>query len=143
MGTESLIRVEYAKDLGRRAEEYAARYVGSLGWRVLGRNVTNRCGEIDIVAMDDGDHELVLVEVRCRTVGAVQSPLDSVGPKKLRALVRAGRTLVDKMGWTGFWRIDLIGITVPCGGSPAGPRGAEEWRVDHIRDITAGMDFSE
>ena len=118
-------------EAGRRAEEYAARYVESLGWSVLGRNITNRCGEIDIAAMDNGARELVIVEVRFRTVGEVQSPEDSVGPKKLRTLVRASRAYVDKTGWTGFWRIDLIGITAARG----------KWQVEHIRDITAGMDF--
>ncbi|MBQ9564958.1 MAG: YraN family protein [Synergistaceae bacterium] len=119
-----------ARDLGRRAEEYAAGYVASLGWRVEGRNVANRYGEIDILAMDHESRELVLIEVRCRTIGETQSPLDSVGPRKLRALVRAGRDLVEKRRWTGFWRIDLIGITA----------GRGPWRVEHIRDITAGMD---
>ena len=128
-------RAEDAHNLGRRAEDRAAEYVVSLGWRVLGRNVRNRCGEIDIVAMDDGPHELVLVEVRCRTIGEVQSPLDSVGPKKLRTLVRAGRALVEKMNWTGFWRIDLIGVT--AGRGPGEPG----WRLEHVRDITGGMDI--
>ena len=119
-------------DAGRRAEDYAARYVESLGWRILGRNVSNRYGEIDIVAIDDAD-ELVLIEVRFRSIGMIQSPLDSVGPKKLRTLVRAGHALTEKMGWTGFWRIDLIGIT------DEKQRGEQKPKLEHIRDITAGL----
>lgn len=115
-------------ELGRRAEEYAVAHLTSLGWRVTGRNVTNRCGELDIVALD-GD-EMVVVEVRCRSVGWVQPPEETVGPQKLRTLIRAGRTLVEGTGWPGPWRIDLIAITAGSGG----------WRLRHIRDITAGMD---
>ena len=106
-----------AGDLGRLAEGWATDYVRSLGWRVLGRNVKNRCGELDVV-----------------TLGRVQAPLDSVGPRKLRALIRAGRTLADEMGWDGPWRIDLIGVT-------AG-RGSEGWKLEHVRDVTRGMELS-
>lgn len=121
-------------ELGRKAEERAAGYAASLGWRVLARNVKNRYGELDIVAMDGAENELVVIEVRYRTIGDVQSPLDSVGPRKLRALINAGRALVNDMGWTGFWRIDLVGVTAD--------RFAPEsqWRLEHIKDITRGMD---
>ena len=121
-------------ELGRKAEERAAAYAASLGWRVLARNVTNRYGELDIVAMDDAENELVVIEVRYRTIGDVQSPLDSVGPRKLRTLINAGRALVNDIGWTGFWRIDLVGVTAD--------RFAPEsqWRLEHIKDITRGMD---
>ena len=120
-----------AAALGRLAEEHAARYTASLGWRVLGRNIKNRYGELDIVAMDDEEQELVVIEVRCRTLGEVQSPMDSVGPRKLRTLVKAGQAFVNKEHWMGFWRIDLIALTASSTGS--------EWKLEHIRDITAGL----
>lgn len=105
------------------------------GWKVLGRNLVNPYGELDIVALDGS--ELVIVEVRCRTLGEVQSSLDSVGPRKLRRLVDAGRAHADRIGWTGPWRIDLIGFTV----STADRDAAEpEWRLEHVRDVTRGMD---
>ena len=120
-------------ELGRRAEDRAADHIEkSLGWKLLGRNIVNPYGELDIVALDGG--ELVIVEVRCRTLGEVQSSLDSVGPRKLRHLVNAGRAQADRMGWTGPWRIDLIAIT-------ADRDAAEpEWRLEHVRDVTRGMD---
>lgn len=120
-------------ELGRRAEDQAAAYLNSLGWRVRGRNLSNRYGELDIVALD-GD-ELVVVEVRCRTVGVMQPPEATVGPRKLRTLVRAGRAMVEGTGWPGPWRIDLIAITVDLRGTDP-----DAWRLSHIRDITAGMD---
>ncbi len=128
-------------ELGRRAEERAESYLRSLGWKVLGRNLVNPYGELDIVARDGG--ELVIVEVRCRTLGEVQSPLDSVGPQKLRRLVNAGRAHVDRMDWTGPWRIDLIGFWVGSMGSAStADRDAEAsaWRLEHVRDVTRGMD---
>lgn len=120
-------------ELGRRAEDLAESYLKSLGWRVLDRNVANPYGELDIVAKDDRK-ELVIAEVRYRTLGEVQSPLDSVGPRKLRTLVNAGRAHMERIGWNGPWRIDLIGVTAD--------RDAREkdWRLEHVRDITAGLD---
>ncbi len=120
-----------ASALGRQAEDYAAQYAASLGWQLLGRNIKNRCGELDIVALDNEEQELVVIEVRCRTLGEVQSSVDSVGPRKLRTLIRAGQMFVEKERWTGFWRIDLIGLTA----SPSGGVG----KLEHIRNITAGL----
>jgi putative endonuclease len=118
--------------LGRRAEELAADYVRRLGWRVLSRNFSCKLGELDIVALDEKEKELVVVEVRYRTFGDTQSPADSVGPKKLRSLVGAGRVWVEKQNWTGPWRIDLVGVTA----SPHDPE--DRWRLEHITNITPG-----
>ncbi len=118
-------------ELGRRAEDMAAAYIAKLGWRVLSRNYGCRLGELDIVALDRKENELVVVEVRYRTCGETQSPADSIGPKKLRALVNAGRVYVEEIDWTGPWRIDLVGVT-------AALRESERWRIEHIRDITGG-----
>ena len=115
-------------ELGRRGEDEAAVLLSRQGFRVLGRNIRNRCGEIDILAMD-GD-ELVVVEVRVRSIGEIMSPEDSVGPKKIRKLVRAGTLLVESKNWQGPWRIDLIAMTVDRKG---------EWNVEHFRDITDGV----
>jgi putative endonuclease len=119
-------------ELGRRAEDLAVAHVEKLGWQVLSRNFSCKLGELDVVALDRGENELVVVEVRYRTLGEVQSPADSIGPKKLRTLVNAGRVYVDDIEWAGPWRIDLIGVT-------ASFREPEDrWRVEHLKDITGG-----
>ena len=119
-------------ELGRKAENMAAEYVERLGWRILSRNFCCRLGELDIVAMDEREKELVVVEVRYRTIGDVQSPADSIGPKKLRTLVSAGRVYVNDIGWTGPWRVDLMGVTA----HPREP--SERWKLEHIENITDG-----
>jgi putative endonuclease len=119
-------------ELGKRAEDLAAAYVEKLGWRLLSRNFSCGPGELDIAALDEKEEELVIVEVRYRTFGDVQSPADSIGPKKLRSLVKAGRLYVDDIGWLGPWRIDLVGVTA----TPREP--VERWRLEHIKDITGG-----
>jgi putative endonuclease len=119
-------------ELGRRAEDLAAAHVEKLGWQLLSRNFSCKLGELDIVAIDKKEKELVVVEVRYRTYSEMQSPSDSIGPKKLRTLVNAGRVYVNDLAWTGPWRIDLVGIT-------AFPREPErQWQIEHIKDITGG-----
>lgn len=119
--------------LGRCAEDLAAKYLVSLGWKILARNVRDQYGELDIVAVNPKDipEELVIVEVRCRTRNRVQDAIDSLDRRKMRALLRASEEYVDCIGWEGFWRIDLIAVTIDTRGS------LEDWGIDHVRDITA------
>jgi putative endonuclease len=118
--------------LGRRAEDLAVDYVRRLGWTILSRNFACKLGELDIVALEKTGKELVVIEVRYRTFGDTQSPADSVGPKKLRSLVGAGRVWVEEQNWTGPWRIDLVGVTA----LPNAPE--DRWQLEHIQDITGG-----
>jgi putative endonuclease len=109
-------------------ESLAERYLRGKGWTIVGGNVRVKGGELDLVALD-GEGELVVVEVRTRSVGKLMPAEETVGPRKLRALVRSGRIFVEKCRWTGPWRIDLIGINLAPDGSP---------QLIHLPDITAG-----
>lgn len=122
-----------SQELGRLAEDMAAEYLVSLGWKVIARNVRNDYGELDIVAIDTKarPEELVIVEVRARTLGKVQSPLASIASRKLRTLIRSSRDMVESLEWPGFWRIDAVGLTFG--------NNYDEWELEHVRDITSGM----
>ncbi len=124
-----------AQILGKLAEDIAAEYVLSLGWKILARNFKLQYGELDIIATDtkSNPEEIVIVEVRCRTLGKIQSPFDSIGPKKLNALIKASREFINQIEWDGFWRIDVIGVTMKD------KDNRDAWDLEHIRDITAGM----
>ena len=124
-----------AQQLGKLAEDIAADYVLSLGWKVLARNVKNQNGELDIIAIDseEKNQELVIIEVRCRTIGKIQSPFDSIGPKKLNSLIKSSREFVDQIEWENFWRLDIIGIIMKD------KNNNDDYELEHIRDITAGM----
>ena len=126
-----------AQELGRFAEDIAADYLLSLNWLILGRNLRNEYGELDITALDrvSRPEELVIVEVRCRTLGMIQSPFDSIGPKKLRTLINSAREFVNASDWQGFWRIDVIGITL------RDKNDRNNFELEHIRDITEGMNI--
>ena len=126
-----------AQELGKFAEDIAAEYVISLGWKILARNLRNKSGELDIIAVDTSEkpEELVIIEVRCRTVGKIQSPIDSIGPKKLRTLIKSSREFIEETDEDIFWRIDIIGITVKDN------KDCRNFELEHIKDITAGMNI--
>lgn len=119
-----------ARTLGHYAEDMAAKYLVSIGWRVLARNVRNQYGELDIVAADMKEKDLVIVEVRCRTKNKIQDAIDSVDRRKMRALLKASNEYIDSINWQGFWRIDLIAVTVDEKDS------LDDWELQHVRDIT-------
>ena len=121
-----------AHAIGRFAEDTAAEYLLSIGWHIIARNAKNSYGELDIIALDANTHpiELVIVEVRCRTLGKIQAPIDTIGSRKLRTLTRASQEYVDALNWSGFWRIDVIGITLQDKNS------LENWELEHVRNIT-------
>ena len=71
---------------GSRSERAAARYLKSLGYRIVARNHSTKLGELDLIALDAGT--IVFVEVRSTEDG---DPLDrarSVDHEKQRRLTR-------------------------------------------------------
>ena len=112
---------------GRRGEEIAAAYLAGLGWTILDRNVVFRGGELDLVALSGGGR--VVVGVGTRSDGWMQRGEESVGPRKLGRLVRAGRRYVETRGWTGPWRIDILAVTLHPG---------RDASVERFEDVTAG-----
>ena len=71
------------------------------------------------------------MEVRGRTRNKVQGAYDSIDSRKMNALLKASEEYIDCIGWEGFWRIDLIAVTIETRGS------LEDWTLEHVRSITA------
>lgn len=114
--------------IGKYGEDKAEEYLASIGYRIIARNVSCKYGEIDIIASDGDD--VVFVEVRTRSIGWIMPPECTVGPEKLRKLKIAARIWTESRRYTGFWRIDLIAITLKEGCGPL---------IEHIKDITEGI----
>jgi putative endonuclease len=114
--------------LGRSAEQLVAGRLERSGWRVVGRNVRLRSGELDIVALDGST--LVFVEVKAGRVGAARGPerpAHAVGPRKQVKLRRLAREwIAGRRGPSGVlgYRFDVVGVSF-------GPDGLAD--VDHIR----------
>lgn len=95
---------------GKKAEEYIARHVVKLGWKVLERNYHSRFGEIDIVADDRG--EIVFIEVKARRGTAFGTPLESVTETKLEKIAMTAHEYLASKGWEERpWRLDVFAVT--------------------------------
>ncbi|MBQ9881690.1 MAG: YraN family protein [Synergistes sp.] len=114
---------------GMLGEDTAAAYLENIGFILIGRNIrTGRC-EIDILAKDRD--EIVFVEVRTRSRGWIMSASESVGPKKIANLMQAAGRWAEMRNYCGFWRIDLVAVTLEDGKEPL---------VEHIRNITEPLE---
>ena len=93
---------------GRLWESRAATYLERHGLAILARGYRCRLGELDLVCRDD--RQLVIVEVRARSRGALCSAIDSIDAHKRRRIVQATRHLLMRHAeWhTAPLRFDVV-----------------------------------
>lgn len=122
------------KQLGRAGEAMAEHTLQAAGLTILARNWRCAEGELDIVAQErapDYVHGgelcdwLVLVEVRTRRGLAYGTALESITPRKAAKLRQVSQRYVQTTGWTGPWRIDVVGVQMDAQGRLLG--------IEHIR----------
>ncbi len=110
-------------EVGQAAEQVAARYLQSFGYRLHDFNVRFKHDEIDIVMYDVEERTVVFVEVKARTqFDEVFSPAHNLTPRKRARLARAAQAWVDHYEYEGSYRTDAVFIV-----------GDEV--VQHLKDI--------
>lgn len=103
--------------LGRFGEDLAVQRLRQEGLRILDRNWRCAVGEIDIVARE-GDC-LVICEVKTRRRLTHGSPVEAVGPRKMRRLRElAVHWLAEHRMYVPAIRFDVIGVIQPPEGGP-------------------------
>jgi putative endonuclease len=111
--------------LGRYGEDLAEEHLRRQGMVILARNWRCPVGELDIVARDGST--LVICEVKTRRSRAYGSPLEAVGPRKLRRLRELALRWLDDEGiHVPDIRFDVIGILQPATGRPI---------LEHVRGV--------
>jgi putative endonuclease len=97
------------QQLGILGEELAVAELERLGYAISARRYRTRCGEIDIVADDDGT--LVFVEVKARADAEFGTAAEAVTRWKQRRLVRMARDyLVRERVVNRPCRFDVVAI---------------------------------
>ncbi|MBY0328477.1 YraN family protein, partial [Patescibacteria group bacterium] len=71
----------YTQRLGEKGEEYAVTHLEKEGFLVVGRNIANKYGEIDIVAHKKKHY--YFYEVKSGRQGGWFNPADNMSPKKI------------------------------------------------------------
>lgn len=109
---------EERAQLGRRAEDLAARALEAAGMQILERNWRRPEGELDLIARDS-DGTCVFCEVRSRTGDAFGDALEAVGTRKQARVIRAARLYLsaETVDATGY-RFDVVAVTFLDDGQP-------------------------
>jgi len=82
------------QELGILGEELAVQELRRRGYAILGRRYRTPCGEIDVVADDNGT--LVFVEVKARVDDEFGTAAEAVTPWKQRRLARMAREYLTR-----------------------------------------------
>jgi putative endonuclease len=97
------------RDVGLAAEDRAAQFLTSQGYRVIERNFRSKFGEIDLIAQDG--ETLVFVEVKARSSNLFGNPEDAVDHHKLEHIRKAGEYYVSlHANLPILHRIDVVSI---------------------------------
>ena len=109
-------RPKTTRELGQIAEDHAARYLASRGYRICDRNFRLGSGpELDIVA--ERKDVLVFVEVKSRSAVDEFSPRNQVTPWKQRQIIRAASMYLQvKERRERIMRFDIVEVYL----TPAG-----------------------
>ncbi len=108
------------KAIGAAAEAQARAYLLSKGYTLLHQNLQVGRSELDLV-MQEGN-TLVFVEVKWRKNEMYGPPESFVTEAKLEHLYRGAEGYMEKSGWKGPIRFDIIAV------DPSG--------VKHFQDIS-------
>lgn len=99
---------------GRRSERAAAKFLRRHGMRILGHNVDDRLGEIDLLALDG--RTLVIVEVRSSETKSFDELAASVNLDKQRRLTNAMLRFIQRRElWNVGVRFDIVALRWPPG----------------------------
>jgi len=108
-------------ELGRKGETVAVELLEQNGYRILGRNVRAKFGEIDLVAKEG--KTLCFVEIKTRTSLRFGWPEEAVTPEKRWRLSRLARWYLQAHRLESVpVRFDVVSILFDPEGSPARTR---------------------
>ena len=101
-------RLSPKQEQGRQWEDTALAYLQRHGLVLVETNFQCKLGEIDLIVRDGAT--LVFVEVRQRAAGAPVSAADSIGPTKIRRIIRAAEFYLQRFDRLPPCRIDVVAI---------------------------------
>ena len=97
--------------LGELGELIAARWLQRQGWTIVARRFRSGHRDLDLVARRAD--EVAFVEVKARRSLGAADPVEAVGWRKRRELVRSATVWIDRHGRPGeAYRFDVIGVLV-------------------------------
>jgi putative endonuclease len=86
----------YAKELGKKAEEIAEAFFREKGYHIVERNYQVPCGEIDLILEDRS--RVIFVEVKSRVSAKYGLPQEAITYHKRRQIIRVAKWYLQKKG---------------------------------------------
>lgn len=86
--------MSHNKDIGKKGEKIAERYLKRHGYIILERNFLVRGSEIDIIA--EKNDEIHFIEVKTRTERSLGDPIEAVTYYKRKALIHGAKVYLMK-----------------------------------------------
>lgn len=108
-------------EIGMLGEDIAEKYLLDNNYKILGRNIRMKCGEIDIVSMKK-DGTIVFVEVKTMSEsynGLI--PEDQMSKAKRMKFERVASIYANQLkniDEQKGWQLDLVSIVLKKGGEP-------------------------
>ena len=97
----------HTKAKGDLAEDRGCDYLRSNGYRILERNVYNRFGEIDIIALKDN----ILHFVEVKSAQSYEQAVNNITSSKLQKLNRTIQTYLQKKKFSLDYCVDALIVT--------------------------------
>lgn len=112
-----MTNTDQRKKIGNFGEKIAANYFLARGCEIIEKNFENklgyRVGEIDLVAYEPKNKELIFIEVKTRKKGTLNSnaPELAISRAKYQKLSKIISRYLQKKNWLDRnWRLDAIAI---------------------------------
>lgn len=99
-------------ELGFFAEHYAAEYLKTKGYQILGHNYRKPWGEIDVIAQKEGTIIFVEVKANKKEIQGFEPEL-RVSPDKRHRMARIARTYLSDQNYPEeqTWQLDILAVT--------------------------------
>lgn len=98
------------KILGNLGESLAYDFLVEKGYKILERNYVWRKNEIDIIAEDEKERQIVFIEVKTRNTDYFIQPFEAVDLKKQKAIIKVANAYIRSLNIDLEARFDIISI---------------------------------
>ena len=113
------------KDLGKKGEEIAKKYLIKSGYKIIERNFRTKYGEIDLIC--EKDNSIIFIEVRTKSNLDFVSPEESISSKKIDHIKNSSLDYLskNKKKYKDI-KFEFIGILISS---------ENDYKINHIKDI--------
>ena len=98
-------------DLGKWGEEQAATFLERKGYTICDRDWRAGHRDLDIIALNEDQTILVIVEVKTRTSAEWNEPEEAVNRKKIRNIGNAANLYLKQFNVEYDVRFDIVSVT--------------------------------